>query len=60
MRASHGLAVIFTRSRGAVPLSDIPYIDHPELSIGEHESTEMPFRYVRNSDGSPFMPKVGS
>ena len=41
-----------------VPLKDIPYIDYPELQMDEHESTEMPFRYVRNTDGSPCMPKV--
>lgn len=39
-----------------VPLKDIPYIDHPELKIDEHESTEMPFRYVKNKDGTPVMP----
>ena len=41
-----------------VPLKDIPYMDHPELQIDEHESTEMPFRYVMNPDGSPCMPEV--
>ena len=42
----------------AVPLKDIPYVDHPELQIDEHESTEMPFRYIKNPDGSPCMPEV--
>ncbi len=42
----------------AVPLKDISYIDYPELQIDEHESTEMPFRYVKNPDGSPCMPEV--
>ena len=41
-----------------VPLKDIPYVDHPELQVDEHESTEMPFRYVKNPDGSPCMPEV--
>ena len=41
-----------------VPLKEIRYIDHPELRIDEHESTELPFRYMANSDGSPIMPKV--
>ncbi|KAK7730955.1 hypothetical protein SLS63_005625 [Diaporthe eres] len=41
-----------------VPLKDIPYVDHPELKINEHESTEMPFRYVKGEDGQPIMPKV--
>lgn len=40
-----------------VRLKDIPYTDHPELRIDEHESTEMPFRYMVNSDGSPVMPQ---
>ena len=39
-----------------VPLKDIQYIDHPELRIDEHESTEMPFRYVKDQDGAPVMP----
>ena len=39
-------------------LDEIPFIDHPELKIDEHESTEMPFRYVRDSSGNPVMPKV--
>ncbi|KAI7786839.1 DUF431 domain-containing protein [Diaporthe eres] len=40
-----------------IPLKDIPYVDHPELKINEHESTEMPFRYVKGEDGQPIMPK---
>lgn len=41
-----------------VALSDIPYIDNPELRIDEHESTVMPFRYVKSENGMPVMPKV--
>lgn len=41
-----------------VPLEKIPYIDFPELRINEHESTEMPFRYVKGSDGQIVMPEV--
>lgn len=41
-----------------VPLKDIQYVDYPELQIDEHESTEMPFRYIKNADGSPCMPEV--
>lgn len=44
--------------RLVVRLEDIPYVDHPELRIDEHESTEMPFRYVKGDDGLPVMPKV--
>lgn len=41
-----------------MPLNEIPYVDYPELRIDEHESTEMPFRYVKNADGMPVMPEV--
>ncbi|KAH8893251.1 DUF431-domain-containing protein [Thozetella sp. PMI_491] len=40
-----------------VPLADIPYLDFPELKFNDHESTEMPFRYVKGEDGKPIMPK---
>ncbi|KAL8418583.1 hypothetical protein RB594_001979 [Gaeumannomyces avenae] len=40
-----------------LPLEDIPYLDFPELKFNEHESTEMPFRYVKGDDGKPIMPK---
>ena len=39
-------------------LSTIPHVDFPELRIDEHESTEMPFRYVAGPDGKPVMPEV--
>lgn len=41
-----------------VALTEVPYTDHPELKIDEHESTQMPFRYVKTEDGEPIMPKV--
>ena len=41
-----------------VLLEKIPYIDFPELKLDEHESTEMPFRYVKGEDGGPVMPDV--
>jgi hypothetical protein len=28
------------------------------LQFGEHESTQMPFRYVKGEDGKPVMPEV--
>ena len=37
-------------------LDAISYVDFPELKLGEHESTEMPFRYVVDSKGQPIMP----
>lgn len=42
-----------------VPLKEVPYVDHPDLKINDHESTQMPFRYVKGEDGQPIMPKVG-
>ncbi|KAE9978658.1 hypothetical protein BLS_000405 [Venturia inaequalis] len=40
-----------------VKVEDIPYIDHPDLKVDEHESVEMPFRYVRDKEGKPIMPE---
>ncbi|KAI5293564.1 hypothetical protein KEM55_007037 [Ascosphaera atra] len=40
-----------------VPLEQVPYIDYPELRINKHESTEMPFRYVKDEKGQPIMPE---
>lgn len=42
----------------AVPLDEVPYLDFPELKFNEHESTQMPFRYVKGADEKPIMPKV--
>ncbi len=39
-------------------LSEIPYVDNPEIRINEHESIEMPFRYMTDLNGLPIMPKV--
>jgi ribosome biogenesis SPOUT family RNA methylase Rps3 len=38
-------------------LDDIPRIDHPEIQFNEHESTQMPFRYVTDKAGKPIMPE---
>ncbi|XXH03702.1 hypothetical protein Hte_010108 [Hypoxylon texense] len=38
-------------------LNKIPYTDFPELKFNEHESTQMPFRYVKDDDGNPIMPE---
>lgn len=38
-------------------LDKIPSVDFPELKFSEHESTEMPFRYVTNEKGEPIMPE---
>jgi hypothetical protein len=41
-----------------VGLDAIPFVDHPELRLDRHESTQMPFRYVKGEDGGPVMPEV--
>ncbi|KAI1088655.1 DUF431-domain-containing protein [Rostrohypoxylon terebratum] len=38
-------------------LNKIPFVDFPELKFNEHESTEMPFRYVTDENGKPIMPE---
>ncbi|VUC27678.1 unnamed protein product [Clonostachys rosea] len=40
-----------------VALDKIEYLDFPELKFNEHESTQMPFRYVKGKDGAPIMPE---
>ncbi|KAK6354812.1 hypothetical protein TWF696_003944 [Orbilia brochopaga] len=40
-----------------IPLDEIPFVDFPELKISKNETTEMPFRYVKNEDGTPVMPE---
>ncbi|OAA62547.1 DUF431 domain containing protein [Niveomyces insectorum RCEF 264] len=40
-----------------IPLTEIPYVDFPELTFNEHESTQMPFRYVKGDNGQPIMPE---
>jgi ribosome biogenesis SPOUT family RNA methylase Rps3 len=40
------------------PLEKIPYVDYPELRISKNESSEMPFRYVKGTNGEPIMPEV--
>jgi len=42
----------------AAPLDKIQYLDYPELRINKNESTEMPFRYVKDKNGESIMPKV--
>lgn len=45
-------------SRVPVLLSDIKFIDHPELRLDQHESTVMPFRYMADEESMPIMPEV--
>ncbi|KAL8933921.1 MAG: hypothetical protein Q9211_005508 [Gyalolechia sp. 1 TL-2023] len=44
--------------QGQTSLDDISYVDYPEIRIDEHESTEMPFRYVKDAEGKPTMPET--
>ena len=43
-----------------IPLDQIQYVDHPKLKINRHETTQMPFRYVKGDDNKPVMPEVCS
>ncbi|KAL2019724.1 hypothetical protein VTK56DRAFT_9261 [Thermocarpiscus australiensis] len=43
--------------QGKTSLQEIPYLDYPELKFNEHESTQMPFRYVKGEDGKAIMPE---
>ena len=36
---------------------DIKFIDYPEFRFNKNEATEMPFRYVLNSEGKPVLPE---
>ena len=40
------------------PVENIPYVDHPEIQLDTHESTQMPFRYIVDDAGQPVMPQV--
>lgn len=44
--------------QGGYALDTIPYSDNPEIKVDEHESTEMPFRYVKGEGGEVLMPEV--
>lgn len=41
-----------------IELENIKYVDHPTIKVDEHESIEMPFRYVLDKDGKPIFPEV--
>lgn len=36
---------------------DIKFIDYPEIRYNKYESTEMPFRYILDSEGTPILPE---
>ncbi|KAK4702287.1 hypothetical protein P7C70_g3934, partial [Phenoliferia sp. Uapishka_3] len=39
-----------------IRLSDIPFVDTPNIKFDEVESVDMPFRYVTDSKGEPILP----
>lgn len=39
------------------PLDKIDYTDFPELKFNKNESTEMPFRYVKDASGNAILPE---
>jgi len=43
--------------QGKQTLQQILYIDYPELRIDKNETTQMPFRYVKDENGQPVMPE---
>ncbi|KAF1987875.1 DUF431-domain-containing protein [Aulographum hederae CBS 113979] len=47
---------MIVQGRKPVPLDKIPFVDNPEFKVDDHESTEMPFRYVTDGKGNPVMP----
>lgn len=36
---------------------EIKFIDYPEIKYNQYESTEMPFRYIVNSENEPILPE---
>lgn len=42
----------------AETLDMIEYYDQPEIHVNKNETISMPFRYVKDTNGQPIMPKV--
>lgn len=40
-----------------VKFEDIKFLDYPEIRYNKYESTEMPFRYIVDSEGNPILPQ---
>ena len=38
-------------------MEKIPFVDNPTVRFDEVESVEMPFRYVRDNEGEPILPR---
>ncbi|KAM0791431.1 hypothetical protein ACM66B_005889 [Microbotryomycetes sp. NB124-2] len=39
-----------------IPYEKIAFVDHPTIRFDDHESVEMPFRYVKDDKGEPILP----
>lgn len=37
--------------------ADIKFLDYPEIRFNKYEATEMPFRYITDSEGKPILPE---
>lgn len=40
-----------------LPFEEVKFIDYPEFRFSKNEATEMPFRYVLDSEGKPILPE---
>ena len=40
-----------------VEFTDIKFLDYPEIRYNKYESTEMPFRYIVDEEGTPILPE---
>jgi len=63
LKAGVWILVVYARThtyadtKGTEKIDEIPYTDFPTLQINKNESTEMPFRYVKDEQGDPVMPE---
>ncbi|KAI8817480.1 SAM-dependent RNA methyltransferase [Fimicolochytrium jonesii] len=40
-----------------IPLSELKFVDRPEIKLGKKESVELPFRYLVDAGGEPRLPR---
>lgn len=40
----------------ALKLSELEYVDHPEIVVGKKEKVQMPFRYLKGGNGIVLAP----
>ena len=43
--------------KSGTKFEDIKFMDYPEFRFNKYEATEMPFRYVMNSESKPILPE---